>query len=202
MAGKSLCLNPLLDVWPASEMGVIYINPYRFAGGGGGGGGSIDITYGWETDTTDWTLDSRWTRDSGGTPSSGTGPSTGSSGSFYLFFESSSCGIATFDATLDTDLSSYSGINVTFDWQWRSETSSGWSAYLRLQYYNGSSWVTVWEIYGPTDATTDTDATIWNTGETVDLTGLTVERIRFQAEALENNPFRSDFALDQVRIHN
>ncbi|WP_083476273.1 GEVED domain-containing protein [Lacinutrix mariniflava] len=109
---------------------------------------SFENTLGaWTQGTGD---DFNWTVDASGTPSSNTGPSSASSGSYYVYMESSAPNNATKRAILESpcfDLSGVSQASFSFKYHMYGAAAMG-SLNVAISTNNGSSWSTLWTRSG------------------------------------------------------
>ena len=160
---------------------------------------SFPYTESFETGLGVWTNDSgddiNWTRDSNGTPSSSTGPSTGQDGSFYLFTEASgnNSGYPNKVALLSSpciDLSNLDGAAVTFGYHMYGSNMG--TMELELSTDNGSSYSSIWTVSG-------NQGNEWKTAE-LDLSAYSGDVIRLRFKGTTGNGFRSDMAIDNIRI--
>ena len=135
-----------------------------------------------------------WTRDSGGTPSSGTGPSIGAGGSaYYAYLETSSGSAYTAGDTaiLEGPAISGSGVSLKFDYHMYGSNMGT----LAIDVLTNGVWTNdVWSISGQQH----TSNSAQYTSADVDLSGYSVEQIRFRATAAGN--YRGDMAIDNVVI--
>jgi hypothetical protein len=137
-----------------------------------------------------------WSRNTGGTPSSGTGPDRAADGAYYTYTEASGnypdkvCILSN-----RLDVVSYSSPQMTFDYHMYGDAGMG---SLHLDVFDGSVWhLDVWAVAGAQHAA-ETDP--WTT-VTVDLAPyVSGGIIDLQFRGITGNGFRSDMALDHIRI--
>lgn len=150
-----------------------------------------------EVDLGDWINasgdDIDWTRDSGGTPSGSgnTGPTTGSDGSYYMYTEASNPNYPRKTANLEYDLSGAKGGKVTFDYHMYSLIPTAMGV-LKLQAYNGASWVDLWEME-------DSQGSVWHSDTVYFPSNST--KIRFRGRTGESLGWQSDMAIDNVKVY-
>lgn len=175
--------------------------------GGGGGGGigcaggisTFPYTESFESGIGAWTQsaadDLDWTHDSGGTPSGNTGPTTGSSGSFYMYVESSTNGVgfpnksAIFNSPC-FDFTASPAASIDFDYHMYGSSMGTLS--LELSDDNGASWTSIWSQSGD-------QGNNW-LSQSVDLSSYIGGSIQLRFNGVTSTSFRSDFAIDNIRV--
>lgn len=136
-----------------------------------------------------------WTRYSGSTPSNGTGPTSAQNGTFYLYTEASSNASGSPDkiALLNSpcvDLSSLSGAKLEFGYHMYGSNTG--SLEVMVSTNDGATYTSVWNKSGEI-------GNVWNTAS-VDLTAYAGSVIRLQFKGKTGSSWRSDLAIDNVRI--
>ncbi|AUM13672.1 thrombospondin type 3 repeat-containing protein [Ketobacter alkanivorans] len=147
----------------------------------------------WQNITT--TEDNKnWTRDSAGTPSSGTGPVSGAGDSaYYAYLETSSGGAYTSGDTAILLGPELSGANVQLSFKYHMYGSSMGS--LAVDVLSEGSWInSVWSISGQQHTS---NSAAYSQAD-VDLSGYSVQQIRFRATAAGS--YTGDMALDDIVI--
>lgn len=159
---------------------------------------SFPYTESFETNFGAWTQasgdDFNWSRNSGGTPSSNTGPSAASSGSYYVYMESSSPNYSSKQAILNSpcfDLSGLSSPSLTFKYHMYGAAAMG---NLKLEAStNGTSWTTIWSKAG-------NQGNSWQTA-TVSLNSYTSEtELKLRFNGTTGTTWQGDMAVDAFSI--
>jgi bacillolysin len=138
--------------------------------------------------------DFNWTVYSGSTPSSSTGPTSASSGSYYVYMESSSPNYSTKRAILNSpcfDLSSASQATFEFKYHMYGATAMG-SLALEASTDNGSSWASVWSTSG-------NQGNSWLTG-TVDLSSYVGSSVQLRFNGITGTTWQGDMVVDAVSL--
>jgi hypothetical protein len=137
-----------------------------------------------------------WSRNTGSTPSGGTGPAGASDGDYYIYTEASGNYPARVAVlTNRIDVSSVSGMEMRFDYHMFGDGGMG---SLHLDVSDGAVWYPdVWAVAGAQHAA-ETEA--WSTA-TVDLSPyVTGDWIDLRFRGITGAGFRSDMALDHIRV--
>jgi len=158
-------------------------------------GGNIIASEDFETGLTQLSNvsgdDIDWTHHSGSTVSSSTGPSQAHEGNYYVYLEASSPNYPAKTAFLETgDLGGQALDSASFYYH----MYGGAMGTLDLEYYNGSSWQSLWNKTGQQHSS-DTES--W-TQVTVDLSSYSIQKLRFKG--VTGNDYTSDIALDQFVV--
>ena len=152
---------------------------------------------GWTQSTAD---NFDWTRNSGGTPSSGTGPTSASSGSWYLYIETSSPQVNGDIAIITSptiDLTSYTNPSLTFDYHMYSSGTASDVGTLDAEInVNGAGWNTV--IFTKTGSQNSSQSTWLNV--VVDLTPYQGNSVQIRFKGTRANSYRSDIAIDNIKV--
>ncbi len=151
--------------------------------------GSVGV---WVQETSD---DNDWIVNSGTTPSSSTGPSSATEGSNYIFTEASSngTGFPNKVARLTSpciNLSNQSNPELSFEYHMYGSDMG--TLAVRASIDDGATWTTVWSLSGD-------QGNSW-TSQVVSLSTYGGRVIQLQLEGTTGSSFRSDMAIDNVRI--
>ena len=131
-----------------------------------------------------------WARRAGGTPSSYTGPSRAHGGEYYLYLETSYGNTPGKVAYLESRNFEDTVSSITFHYHMYGYHMGT----LALEAFDGGVWRPVWRITGQQHAG---HASAW-TQKRIDLSGRTVEKIRFKGTT--GAGYRGDMAIDQVTV--
>ncbi|BDS11020.1 trypsin-like peptidase domain-containing protein [Aureispira anguillae] len=135
-----------------------------------------------------------WATRSGSTPSSNTGPSAASSGTYYIYMESSSPNYSTKTAILNSpcfDLSGLSSPSLTFKYHMYGATSMG---NLKLEAStDGTTWTSIWSKAG-------NQGNSWQTA-TVSLAAYTsANNLKLRFNGTTGTTWQGDMAVDAFSI--
>ena len=130
-----------------------------------------------------------WTKDSGGTPTTGTGPTTGSSGSFYMFTESTNASNQTFNLLSPEFTIGTNALAFLFDYHMYGATMG--TLHLEVS-EDGTNWTSLWNLSG-------NQGDQWTTA-TVNLFSYLNKTVQFRFRGITGNGFTSDMAVDNIRI--
>jgi hypothetical protein len=139
-----------------------------------------------------------WRSISGSTGSSSTGPTGPHSGSYYWYTETSgtSLGEIFIMEMIDVlDCSDATGYNYLIDF-WYSNYGSGGGGQCLVQFWNGSTWITVQTIGW------STTVSAWKTATQIDLSSFTNSdgKLRWHFTTGGGTTYQNDFALDDMLI--
>ncbi|MEA3497115.1 MAG: hypothetical protein U9R42_13895, partial [Bacteroidota bacterium] len=163
---------------------------------------SYPYTQTWQSGTSGWSLGSGgpyWSRRNTSTSSSATGPNAGTNGStgshvggnYYVYLETSTSSGSAYLTGPQFDLSGRMNADITF---WYHMYGSNMGT-LKLQVYNGSSWVDVWSKSGQQHSSQSSN---W-TQATVSLASFS-GTIQIRYHGIRGSSFRSDMAVDLITV--
>ncbi len=155
---------------------------------------SFENTLGAWTQATGDNFD--WTIRSGGTPSSNTGPTSASSGTYYVYMESSSPNNPSKRAILNSpcfDLSAETQATFTFKYHMFGATTMG-SLALEASTDNGTTWTSVWSKSG-------NQGNSWLSAS-VDLATYLGSTVKLRFNGITGTTWQGDMAVDNVSLTN
>ena len=143
-------------------------------------------------DTDDWFGESNVTN------SSFTGPCSPNSGDDYIYFETSSCCAFSIgdNAILESnDLTNSNPISLQFFYHMYGFDIGT----LEVEYFDGTNWISIWETSGEQQTFGHNDCPSPWRQASINLSSLSVERLRFKATAVGN--YKGDISLDDIVIY-
>ncbi|AZQ42738.1 endonuclease [Nonlabens ponticola] len=180
----------------------------RFGTGTGSGGGnslcsttitSLPYVESFESGFGAWSQagndDFNWSRKSGGTPSSGTGPSSASSGSDYIFMESSSPNYSSKRAVLYSPCVNIpSSGSPQFEFKYHMYGASNMGSLSVQASLDGTNWNTIWSRSG-------NQGNQWRTA-TLNLDSFKGEKLQLRFNGVTGTTWQGDMAVDNVKFTN